>query len=616
MTRPDPGFLRSNWLVGMLITATSMACAVGLQIWLLQRSLATEAASEPDRITNPGHIDAAYAGRVYYDTERAGATTSFDPNLNAGDAGSVNPAGVGRLVGLHARLFMDGMSPEHYRAIVFLVAASIPCFLAFSTLVAGGSNAAVAIAPWIAVAAWGLRPSQELMVSGRCELALFGPLLTGFVCSFYGYHRSPGLITWLGLVGTHFLGWALIPMPWTALTAAGTICWLLVAHRHDLVWNGLAVLAFIVGLAWELPPFLETFVRPDNLPQLTPSAMTDWLTPSARAALPLDGAAFYPVGVALVFGILRRCVIRAQRYSAAEWIFGCSLGGLSVGFVLHYNGFISPATMDLVGLWTTYLLVPAVAFWIAWPWRPAAWLTAIAVATGVTYSAIDISIRPESWSIPWGNKKLETGWTVSEAAWREELWANLNANARMLWERQPHDRFTPTMLPLDLRIPILTGRDLESNDQPWSFTAGSLANRPIGDWTEDDLIRYCDRWNVGWIRAANSATQQRMRRWKLAKSLPNQNNQDAPIFAIDRPHSYFLRGQGKVESSLPNHIVLTDVVPERGEVVLSFCWHPGWRAAPSHVVIEPESNAFDSAPLMRLKMETPISRLVLYWNGP
>ncbi len=59
---------------------------------------------------------------------------------------------------------------------------------------------------------------------------------------------------------------------------------------------------------------------------------------------------------------------------------------------------------------------------------------------------------------------------------------------------------------------------------------------------------------------------------------------------------------------------LTDVVPMGGEVVISFCWHPGWSTAPSHIAIEPESSMYDSVPLIRLRLETPVRRLVLRWT--
>ena len=87
------------------------------------------------------------------------------------------------------------------------------------------------------------------------------------------------------------------------------------------------------------------------------------------------------------------------------------------------------------------------------------------------------------------------------------------------------------------------------------------------------------------------------------------------MYSIDRPQSFFLKGHGNVESAMPNQIVLSDVKPDAGEIVLSYCWHPGWTTAPSHVGIEPETNAFEPVPLIRLKSQVPISRLVLRWTG-
>jgi hypothetical protein len=62
------------------------------------------------------------------------------------------------------------------------------------------------------------------------------------------------------------------------------------------------------------------------------------------------------------------------------------------------------------------------------------------------------------------------------------------------------------------------------------------------------------------------------------------------------------------------HVVLEDVVPEDGIVVLSLHYQAGLRVSPSRVRLEREPDAFDPIPFLRLRVAGPVARLTLAWE--
>ena len=62
-------------------------------------------------------------------------------------------------------------------------------------------------------------------------------------------------------------------------------------------------------------------------------------------------------------------------------------------------------------------------------------------------------------------------------------------------------------------------------------------------------------------------------------------------------------------------VVLSDVAPDGGEVVLSLHHQPGFRAAPSLVLVGADRDAHDPIPMLRLTLPGPVSRLALSWEN-
>jgi hypothetical protein len=65
----------------------------------------------------------------------------------------------------------------------------------------------------------------------------------------------------------------------------------------------------------------------------------------------------------------------------------------------------------------------------------------------------------------------------------------------------------------------------------------------------------------------------------------------------------------------PQRVVLTDVVPEDGVVVVSLHYHHGWRVRPGWVDVEREPDPYDPIPFLRLRMPGPVARVTLVWDG-
>ena len=91
------------------------------------------------------------------------------------------------------------------------------------------------------------------------------------------------------------------------------------------------------------------------------------------------------------------------------------------------------------------------------------------------------------------------------------------------------------------------------------------------------------------------------------------------IFELDRPRSFVLTGNARWESSGPNRITLTDVVPDaNGEVCLSLHHPPssGLRVYPSYVQLDTSKSRDDPWSHICLRPHGPVPRVTLVWENP
>ena len=173
-----------------------------------------------------------------------------------------------------------------------------------------------------------------------------------------------------------------------------------------------------------------------------------------------------------------------------------------------------------------------------------------------------------------------------------------------------------------------------------------LGGRAIDEWTPAEFARYADQYNLGWVvcwsplaryafdhmpGVLKVATLPRHstygrppagneREWtsilrragpSIARKYVGEGESSYAVYRLDRPHSYFLRGKGRVVSVAPNRVELADVEPDaEGVAVLSLHWLDTWRTDPA-VAIQPEPIKDDPVPFVRIETTKPIPWLVL-----
>jgi hypothetical protein len=208
----------------------------------------------------------------------------------------------------------------------------------------------------------------------------------------------------------------------------------------------------------------------------------------------------------------------------------------------------------------------------------------------------------------------------------------------------------PRMLGSDSRMFIggLYQTAFIKHHQMASFGDFHLGNRSIDEWTPPEVERYCQTYNVGWVVCWSPLSRQWFDHFPIAtrvatlpryttpnripppnsyveESLIRRAGPDAArryinggeeyyaIYRIDRPHTYFLKGKGRIVAVEPNRIELADVEPDQGVVVLSLHWLDTWRTDPP-LKLNPEPMPPDPVDFVRINFDRPIPRVVL-WNS-
>jgi hypothetical protein len=183
-----------------------------------------------------------------------------------------------------------------------------------------------------------------------------------------------------------------------------------------------------------------------------------------------------------------------------------------------------------------------------------------------------------------------------------------------------------------------------------AFGDYSLGDRRIDEWKNDELSAFCEQYNIGWVvcwsplsrfvfdlfpqaklvgRVPRPATpgHEVMRdqtQWRAiaAKAGPQLADRYLlegvvryNVYRIERAHSYFLEGKGELKDIAPNRVELADVAPDpaTGAAVLSMHWLDTWKTDPP-LSLAPAFVMGDPVPFVRINLERPLSRIVLY-NG-
>ncbi|HEU5117965.1 MAG TPA: hypothetical protein VFT74_15180, partial [Isosphaeraceae bacterium] len=177
-----------------------------------------------------------------------------------------------------------------------------------------------------------------------------------------------------------------------------------------------------------------------------------------------------------------------------------------------------------------------------------------------------------------------------------------------------------------------------------SFGDFHLAGELIDTWTPSKLRAYFERYNVGWVVCWSPLSRfwfDRIGVVEKVGTIPRYSTPGRPslvqsegeaiarragnsvalkymtegdrfycLYRVDRPHSFFLQGQGRVVRWDWNQVELADVEPSDGAVVLSLHAMETWTTDPP-CRVSPFPMDGDPVPFVKIEMKGPMRKLVL-----
>lgn len=474
---------------------------------------------------------------------------------------------------------------------------------------------------------------REALEAGDSVLYLAALAGLAHVGLLIAFHRTASGLAWAGLLLTGCLGWFLQPLLFPLALPLLLAYYLSIGPRHDfLTWHvafWLAELgALLVNLGWLVNWAAYWWLRAPLpsatalLQQRTLSALWNaplWGGPSDRLLLVvlLSAAA---VGVLIFNQTQQRCTARLLGMGA-----GGSLLLALLGISWEPLGLLGTKALLAPALW--FAALPAAHAW-SWlarlPWQRGRLGQAVAglmlalppAALGCSGLTGDCLLGRCVESSP-----LTIGLGPARQQLVQELVARTTTEARILWEDRPLSRQASRWPAL---LPLLTGRQFIGGLDPDAFLEHSsicLANqtlegRPIASWSDDELGDYCARYNVGWVVAWSSSVQERFAQWPEATKLGVLHDEDDGIlFQIGRARSGItVRGRAELLHADSRYILLGNVVPEGGMVILSLHYQAGMRASPGRVQVEREQSGDDPIGFIRLRLAAPAACVTLTWS--
>jgi hypothetical protein len=207
---------------------------------------------------------------------------------------------------------------------------------------------------------------------------------------------------------------------------------------------------------------------------------------------------------------------------------------------------------------------------------------------------------------------MRLGWPDDRREWLASVTKQVSPEARVLCEDgRSADAVSPYALAVSARVPIIYSPPHDGTS--WAFTGGRLGGRPVGDWTDDELRRMFERWNVGWVWVQSPQAVERFAR--IPGTARIATGPAGTVFRLDRTRRFVVKGRAMFTLTCDHEVVLNDVVPDDGEVVVSLRHLSGWSVNPSRIVVEPEIDPYYDHPLLRLRLAGPVSRIVLRRDG-
>jgi hypothetical protein len=540
----------------------------------------------------------------------------------------------GRLAELFLLLGGGSYQPAAYKLGFALSCFLVPLFFLIACRSVGLGNGTALLATVVGQLIWWGPHGRDALVSGDYELylaALSGLAHVGFLISF---HRTAGVRAWFGLWLTGCIVWFLQPLLFPIALPILLTYYLSVGTKHDfLTWHfafwGAELLGVAINLPW-LTDWFDSWCLRAELP--SPAGMLEHRTLATVWNAPLWGgpasrllAVFLIVSACVGIGVLNQ----TQQRPAARLLGLSALGAL----VLALLG-ISWEPLGVLG--TAALLAPAL--WFAclpaahgWTWVLGRLCRCGAkgrvAAAGLLLGAVGCFVYCAETPCTLAERclpaePLEIGLNPERQAIVQALIAHTNEDARILWEDRGGGRHTSRWPAL---LPLLTQRRYIGALDPDGFIEHSsiclnqqmLDGRPMAalTWPDDALSDYCRRYNVRWVVAWSPAVIERLEEWKAARKIQAlTDGATGWLFEVERTPTYALKGQAEVLSADGQKIMLRNVVPHNGEVVLSMHYQAGMRASPSRVKLERATSGEDQIGFVRLRLAVEAGFVTLTWD--
>jgi hypothetical protein len=483
---------------------------------------------------------------------------------------------------------------------------------------------------------WG-SPGRAALEAGDLSLLLSALAALIHIVLLVRFHHAPGLACWLGLLVTGCVGWFTQPVLFVALLPLALIYYFSVGARHGIGWH-LALFGTLAGALaangfwlvdwasywWIRVPLLQwdNQALPDH-PFQNLWTSTVWGDRTDR------GLAIALVALA-AGGIF---ILNQTKQRPAARLMGLGVGGflflVAAGIVWQPLARLGTEQLLIPALW--FAILPAV-YALGWGIRePYRWMGSPSRGAYFSFGAILVGTIAGYRYIP----SLATHFArvhplaVGLNADRQALMATLRdqttAEARILWEDRPGEPGAlATGAGWTALLPLLSGRMFLGGLDPDSSIEHSfaslvdqtLAGRPLSDWSDSELETFCRKYNVGWVVCWSPGAISRFRAWNQAEATTTlHDGEDGWLFTL-RPRSFALKGKAQLLSANSREIVLTDVVPDDGQLVLSFHYQAGLRASPGRVQVERETDPYDPIPFIRLRVPAPLSQVTLTWEDP
>jgi hypothetical protein len=436
------------------------------------------------------------------------------------------------------------------------------------------------------------------------------------------YGRTPGPAEWAVLAASGAVGWYMNPLVMIGAVALALFYQLWALRGVRFVWHLGLMSANVVGLAangfwlgdwathvWMFVPYGGG----DTPPVSWPAAAEEW-----EAFLPADPVdlAVCALGLIGLLVMLRRFTTAAVLLASGALVYVAAGGAGRLWPVVAEVGAQRVLTVGvLCAVVPCAYGLTAIAGGIGASsgFRPLGFVWLFVGLAGLTYG-LDLSHQ-------WEVAPLQIGLGPEREEIVRTIRERTTPDGRILWEDRADEPGSgggwTALLPELTRRPFLGGLcpDVHTDYLYARLAGGRLVNRPVADWTDSELARFCERYNVTRVVCRTPESTARFRQLAGAAVIAEFPGGAGVLFALDRRASYVLKGRATVAQMDWKRVALTDLEPdENGVVVLSLHHHAHWRVTPGYAVIERDVDVTDPVPMVRLRLPGPVARVTMTWK--